>query len=246
MEVISAEEALEITPYVAVYGTLKYGFPNHEILAKGSAVGVGYTVTPFKLFDVGYPYAVPSKYGLPLQVEVYLVPQREVLEELDALEGYPYHYNREPFKVFLRKGIILDAWLYFTEHPEGKEITGGYLDKETGMEYTAWRGSYLLMLEDLLKVFGKKPLPDEGEYIDTLKRLTEFLLSYRGSHKAVEHFYGELIEKILNSLEWGDIPHPAILGFLLAVYHLERVGELPTNPRLEEFLKLLFPFLRED
>ncbi len=64
-EVITLKEALRITPFVAVYGTLKKGYYNHFLLEECEFLEEGYTKGRYRLFNVGYPYAVPSEEGFP-------------------------------------------------------------------------------------------------------------------------------------------------------------------------------------
>ena len=227
---ISPKEALEITPFVAVYGTLKYGFPNHDLLKTSTAVGVGYTEIPFRIFDVGYPYAVPSKIGFPLQVEVYKIPDERVLEGLDHLEGYPDHYQRKPLKVVLRNGKTLKGWLYYTQNPRGEEINTVSHDRKLNIDYIAWHGSYIYLLERLEETLFQKEL-ENAEKI--LQVLVKFLKTYGGSHRAVSPIYGRVVSSILSA---GIEKNELLLEFLKEVCRLVEKGELKPIPQLEYFI----------
>jgi len=240
-ELISPKESFEITPYVAVYGTLKYGYSNHHFLEGALAIKTAYTLERFKLFDVGYPYAKPSQEGFPLQVEVYLLPNWRILEKLDRLEGYPTHYQREPVKVVGRDGKIEYAWLYYTETPEGDEIKNPYLDEVVGIEYLRWGESYLLLLEELTELLKKcGSTLGEVEILRRLKKLTEFLLVYEGPHNAVFPLYEELAYAILRRVRFSTVVSPTVLGFLLAFYKLSFEEKLPKVEGLEEFIANIF------
>jgi gamma-glutamylaminecyclotransferase len=120
--------------FVAVYGTLKRDFWNHYFLEGCKFVGKGITLGRYKLFDVGFPYAVPDKNGLPLLVEVYELDTPKRLARLDYLEGYPDHYNRKIERVELEDGRVVEAWLYYTYNPDGEPYT----------ETTFWKNKEVL------------------------------------------------------------------------------------------------------
>ncbi len=104
-----------------VYGTLKRGFWNNALLKRAKFIGEGVTRERFKLYTVGFPYAVPDSGGLPVKGEVYEVDQK-TLSELDNLEGYPVHYKRKPVKVKLNSGREVEALMYYREEPRGIPI----------------------------------------------------------------------------------------------------------------------------
>ncbi|MBB3143075.1 gamma-glutamylcyclotransferase family protein [Halomonas organivorans] len=78
--------AIQRTPLVAVYGTLKRGLRNHHWLDGAAFVGAD-VLTDVTLFDLGpYPGArlAPSR---GVEVEVFRVDAKG-LEDLDVLEDY--------------------------------------------------------------------------------------------------------------------------------------------------------------
>jgi len=229
MDLTPPKEALNITPFVAVYGTLKYGFPNHYLLESAEAVGVGYIAQTFRVFDVGFPYAVPSKKGFPLQVEVYKVPRAGVLEELDILEGYPHHYKRRPLEVLLRNGKSLTAWIYYVSTPRGEELKELYRDERLAIDFITWKGSFLYPLELLVDIstYGGK------DFEEILRVLVLFLKTYGGPHRAVSPFYRRAI---LSLLSRESAENPTLLEFLKEVYRLVSEGEIEPIPPLEEFI----------
>jgi len=106
---------------VFVYGTLKRGFWNNALLKRARFIGEGITLEKFKLYTVGFPYAVPDEKGLPLKGEVYEVDEKTLLE-LDNLEGYPIHYKRKRVKVKLNTGKEVEAFMYYREEPRGAPV----------------------------------------------------------------------------------------------------------------------------
>jgi gamma-glutamylaminecyclotransferase len=74
--------------YVFVYGTLKRGFHNHDILRGSEFVGKGVTLARFNLRCCGFPVALTAT-----------VADHSILFDLDRLEGVPHMYTRETVKV---------------------------------------------------------------------------------------------------------------------------------------------------
>lgn len=110
---------LEICDRVFVYGTLQEGHSNHSLLSTSSKLGGTFTVEPFALGDVGFPYAfiktkVPDEYKkllFPVRGEVYKMDGLHTFEGLDGLEGYPTHYNRR----IVATNLGLSAWMYMQD-----------------------------------------------------------------------------------------------------------------------------------
>jgi gamma-glutamylcyclotransferase (GGCT)/AIG2-like uncharacterized protein YtfP len=100
---------------VAVYGTLKQGNSNHELLSGSSLVGIGTTPPNYTLLEMGsYPGAIFGQ--SKLLVEVFSVDQR-TLERLDQLEGHPSFYERllVPIKIDGSETVV-KAWMYTIGH----------------------------------------------------------------------------------------------------------------------------------
>lgn len=96
---------------VAVYGSLRKGLHNHQLLAQATQLGTA-TIGGFKMYSMGgFPFithedATPSD---TITIEVYEVTPIE-MRRLDNLEGYPSFYNRELVDTKFGK-----AWIYFID-----------------------------------------------------------------------------------------------------------------------------------
>ncbi|XP_046403196.1 gamma-glutamylaminecyclotransferase [Ischnura elegans] len=114
---------------VFVYGTLKSGQPNNNLLSdprngKGTFIGSGKTVTKYPLI-IGTRYNIPFllyKPGTGHNVfgEIYEVDQA-MLEKLDELEDHPNWYIREIDDIQILNSDLSDSsaqstmkcWVYF-------------------------------------------------------------------------------------------------------------------------------------
>lgn len=128
------QEAVDKTPYVAVYGTLRQGFGNHRLLKHGCAELMGRfrVKLPFYMESLGgFPGLIPSGDRHNITVEVYQV-DKETMNSLDILEGYPRFYDKKRVQV-----EDYDAWIYFLPEPLGRTVvqSGDWLD------YSHQRGS---------------------------------------------------------------------------------------------------------
>ncbi|NPA96485.1 MAG: gamma-glutamylcyclotransferase [Crenarchaeota archaeon] len=82
-------------PLLAVYGTLRRGFRNHELLKGCELVWEGYANLPYELVvdSVCIPYLVPVEELRKIYVEVYRVDE-DALSRLDEFEDVPETYVR--------------------------------------------------------------------------------------------------------------------------------------------------------
>ena len=91
-----------------VYGTLKRGYSNHELLR--GAMFIGEDEAPGRMYSAGVPVVAPDAERW-VKGEVFMVPE-ELLPRIDQLEGHPHGYTRTPVK--LRSGM--EAELYYWNH----------------------------------------------------------------------------------------------------------------------------------
>lgn len=82
---------------VAVYGSLKKGFYNNDLLHDAEFIGVWITPAKFTMYDLGPFPAVVTGGTCSIHTEIYTVDD-QILEMLDQLEGHPDFYRRRQFK----------------------------------------------------------------------------------------------------------------------------------------------------
>jgi len=132
------QQSKDRSPYgshlVFVYGTLRRGFWNHDLLAKSIFLGCGKTKHLYAMYVDGIPYVVKEEVS-QIVGEVYAVG-KETLEELDCLENHPSWYERQEVEIALGDGQQMIAWLYFSTQAKGK------LNKDG--DYSTWSKSHTL------------------------------------------------------------------------------------------------------
>ena len=121
------------------YGTLRRGFGNHAAhLAGVPYLGAARTADPMALHvrADGIPMLarIPARHHVV--GELYAVDDA-TLAAIDALEGHPTWYRREPVVVVRvdggRAGEVLTAWAYLVERPDGRiATTGDYAEAARG------------------------------------------------------------------------------------------------------------------
>ena len=109
-----------------VYGSLKKGFDNHNLLKKYTLrLGKAETVNSFGMFEDefgNYPYLTDTRHHI-IQGEIYQIRRKELMDKLDIFEGSPEYYERRKIKVKSHHGIQ-KAFVYIqpnTPVPKGQE-----------------------------------------------------------------------------------------------------------------------------
>ena len=109
-----------------VYGSLKKGFDNHNLLTKyAKRIGKAITIGKFGMFEDSfgnYPYLVPVP-KMRIHGELYLIERKELLDKLDQFEGAPEYYERKKILVKSHRGTHR-AFVYIQPHtaiPEDQE-----------------------------------------------------------------------------------------------------------------------------
>ena len=115
---------------VFVYGTLKRGFCNHDLLAKARFVDTPVTVKLYGFYadrdvyaadeEIPIPYLfhdpAPGDAAVAVQGEIYEVSPR-TLARLDVLEGHPDWYERQRLPIQRPDGAVTECWGYFIPGP---------------------------------------------------------------------------------------------------------------------------------
>jgi len=123
-------QTMKPTP-LFVYGTLKYGYPNHFYLSSAHFIGSATTTGLYGFYQgpdphepeaplIPYLLAKPTPGNCPVHVhgEVWEVGH-STLTQLDQLEGHPKWYQRKKITVRLDSGNSVRAFAYFlTEEPK--------------------------------------------------------------------------------------------------------------------------------
>ena len=101
-----------------VYGSLKKGFDNHNLLSKyAKRIGKAITIGKFGMFEDSfgnYPYLVPVP-KMRIHGELYLIERKELLDKLDQFEGAPEYYERKKILVKSHRGRHR-AFVYIQPH----------------------------------------------------------------------------------------------------------------------------------
>ena len=107
---------------VAVYGTLKSGHTNHDILGDSSLIGVGKTVSKYAMQADAIPYVYEHEHRDQISVEVYEVDADTTKLRLDNLESHPHFYERKLTDIELTDGSVRTCWLYFVQQEPKKHM----------------------------------------------------------------------------------------------------------------------------
>jgi len=114
---------------IFVYGTLRTGHSNHQLLGAAHCYGVGRTRDNFAMYIIsGYPYVTSAEPRYPIVGELYAVDDR-MLERLDKVEGHPHYYVRR--KVVVDVGDEeFSAWMYLRDPPGSLLPSGDYNERD--------------------------------------------------------------------------------------------------------------------
>lgn len=112
--------------YIFVYGSLRKGMINHEVLNNMNAIYIGDYKTTQNYYMIGlkskaYPYVIEEKINNdliknPIYGEVYTVSNEGILY-LDGLEGHPHNYTREKVNV-INETTSINAYIYILRNEE--------------------------------------------------------------------------------------------------------------------------------
>jgi gamma-glutamylaminecyclotransferase len=150
---------------IAVYGTLKKGYGNHNYyLGDSKMLGKGHTKSKYPLVVEGLPYLVDEQgKGHNVAVEVYKVNDK-TLEQLDRLEGHPNWYCRRQIPIVVDGKEIL-CWVYFntTTTATGKKWHKTYKKtyvqppKKSTYSQSSFNNAFWSVAEPVDSPFRKEP-----------------------------------------------------------------------------------------
>jgi gamma-glutamylaminecyclotransferase len=112
-------------PHVFVYGTLKRGGKNHQVIAGQRFVGAARTEPAFRLHQLdGYPGMVRGSPGLSIEGELWEVDPT-CLARLDDLEGTGEGlYAREPVRLLPPHDAVAAETYLYRRGTEGRADLG--------------------------------------------------------------------------------------------------------------------------
>jgi len=91
-----------------VYGSLKKGFDNHNLLSKyAKRLGKAHTVKKFAMFEDSfgnYPYLIDTPFA-KIKGELYQITRAELMDRIDEFEGAPDYYVRKKIEVKSHHGV---------------------------------------------------------------------------------------------------------------------------------------------
>ena len=96
--------------YLFVYGSLKKGFQNNDILSGAKYISKAKTSSKFAMYkedNQNYPYIIKDDLiGQNIDGEVYKITRKDLLEKVDNFEGAPDYFKRTSILVTTRSKKI--------------------------------------------------------------------------------------------------------------------------------------------
>ena len=96
--------------YLFVYGSLKKGFENHDILSDANYISQAKTLRKFAMYkeeNHDYPYIIDdSQHGQNIDGEVYEITRQDILKRVDEFENAPKYFKHENIFVQTRSRKI--------------------------------------------------------------------------------------------------------------------------------------------
>jgi len=141
------DEPIEI--YIFIYGSLKKGFDNHDILKDAKYISKAETIRSFAMFEEtsgNYPYLLKeeNKGYSKIKGELYKIYRKDILKNIDSFEGAPNYYKREKIKIKTKKEVKVAETYFFT-----KNVIPS--DQEPISEWTKDNNHFLKVFEEQYK-----------------------------------------------------------------------------------------------
>lgn len=129
-----------------VYGSLKKGFDNHNLISKYSKrFGKAHTVKKFGMFEDSfgnYPYLINQPYE-KIQGELYQICRKDLMERIDEFEGAPDYYQREKIEIKSHHGLQR-AFVYIQSNVEAPLDQKPLTEWNNASEYKVEKLNYYL------------------------------------------------------------------------------------------------------
>ena len=97
----------EFKVYLFVYGTLKKGFQNNDMLSQANYISKAKTVNKFAMYkeiDKEYPYIIKdASLGKNIDGELYEITRKDLLEKIDTFEGAPDYFKQTSIMITTRR-----------------------------------------------------------------------------------------------------------------------------------------------
>ena len=119
---------------MAVYGTLRQGWSNHQRLIGAEFMGTTKTKPEYLMMAEGIPFVIEGG-TTAITVELYNVESEAMLKSIDSLEGHPFMYKRTP--ITLPDGRECEMYIY---QEERIVASGDYADYKK--EHQSWWNNY--------------------------------------------------------------------------------------------------------
>lgn len=126
-------------PKIFVYGSLKKGFHNSELLEDCVFLGEFKTKDYFRMLDLGsYPAVYFDESGFRVTGELYEI-EDDMLRQVDYLEGYPKFYNRIEIELYDSEE---KAFIYYFDASKFDEDSFVFVEPKKGTltwEDNSWK-----------------------------------------------------------------------------------------------------------
>ena len=114
---------------VAVYGSLRQGMHNHDIIGDSPLIGIKTYDLPYKMVDLNrYPALIPDERTHRTVFEIYDVND-EVYHNIEYLEGYPDFYQKS----------WVDGVEFYFVPDEQKYYSSRFADEDHIEDWVAYR-----------------------------------------------------------------------------------------------------------
>lgn len=127
--------------YLFIYGSLKRGFSLSFLLKGAKFISEGHIRGPYKLYfhEGGYPCLISGSFQKSkISGEIFLITCKNMLQEIDRVEGHPFEYKRDKVALYsshLGENTALIGETYIYQSHEDLQLnhfipSGNFLESE--------------------------------------------------------------------------------------------------------------------